>query len=605
MARMRCLKNITCLLGVLCAFLLLAPVQARATIRYEVSLAQPSRHIFHVTMTVSDVHQTLVLQMPAWDALYQIRDFGYHVTDLHAADQASRPLRVERLDKQTWRIQADGVVRIEYATWWNEPGPFGTELTAEHAFLNLAMVLCYVPTRRAEPSQVRYMNMPDDWRIAVELPKAADAGGTAEYAAPSYDALVDAPVEISRFDEIDFRAAGRPIRAIVHGASVDHARLAQQLTSIIEYETSLMGDAPFPEYTFLFHIGRDYGGGGMEHPNSTAISVTNPGGLLNVSAHEFFHLWNVKRIRPQSLEPVDYTKEMVSPSLWFAEGVTNTYAAYTLVRTKLWTKTQFLSDLSEQINEFESRPAHRWQSAEESSRNAWLEKYSVYNQPEYSISYYNKGQLLGVGLDILIRDATNNRASLDDVMRGLNREYAQRGRFYSDSASIREVALEVLRDAGVNGRTEIDSFFERYVAGAEELPLAAWLARAGLNLSSRSQSGASLGFSMQRNSAGEPVVAGLDLQSAAARAGIREGDVVTALDGTETPRNVPRWLRGHQPGDTIRARIRRIDGQSDFTFVLSGLAAHDYSVEEISQPNERQRAILNGLLQGNPAGHVR
>src|SRR5262249_40206657 len=156
------------------------------------------------------------------------------------------------------------------------------------------------------------------------------------------------------------------------------------------------------EYMFVYHVGRNYGGGGMEHSNATAISVSSAAAVLNVSAHEFFHLWNVKRIRPQSLEPVDYTKEMWSPSLWFAEGFTNTYAAYTLVRTGLWSKTQFLADLTEQINDFESRPAHRWMSAEESSRDAWLEKYQLYNQPEYSVSYYNKGQLLGVGLDLVI-----------------------------------------------------------------------------------------------------------------------------------------------------------------------------------------------------------
>ncbi len=244
-----------------------------------------------------------------------------------------------------------------------------------------------------------------------------------------------------------FQAAGHTIRVAIHGDSPDHARMTDMLTRIVEYESRLMGGLPFSEYLFIYHVGRDFGGGGMEHSNCTTIAVGNAGQLANVSAHEFFHLWNVKRIRPQSLEPVDYTREMWTPSLWFAEGFTNTYAAYTLVRSGVWSQGQFFADLTEQVNELQARPARHWQSAEESSLDAWFEKYSLYNEPGYSVSYYNKGQLLGLGLDIAIRDATDNRASLDDVMRKLNQDYAQKGRFYPDSAGIRSEAQEVVREA--------------------------------------------------------------------------------------------------------------------------------------------------------------
>ena len=388
----------------LLAFLAAAP-PARATIRYEISLARPAQHQFHVTMTIPDVRQSVVVQMPAWNTLYQIRDFAYHVAALHAVDAAGKPLRVSRSDKQTWTIQGQGEVRVEYADYWDEAGPFGTQLSNEHAFLNLAMVLCYVPDRRAEESTVHFSDVPQGWRTAVELP----ADGSSAYRAPGYDALVDAPVEIGPLDMFQFQAAGKPIRVAVHGESVDHARITEMLTRIVEYESSLMGGLPFSEYLFVYHIGRDFGGGGMEHSNCTTIAVGSAGQLANVSAHEFFHLWNVKRIRPQSLEPVDYTREMFTPSLWFAEGFTNTYAAYTLVRSGAWNQGQFFADLTEQINELEARPARHWQSAEESSLDAWFEKYPLYNEPGYSVSYYNKGQLLGVGLDILIRDATDNR----------------------------------------------------------------------------------------------------------------------------------------------------------------------------------------------------
>src|SRR5262249_52888416 len=162
-----------------------------------------------------------------------------------------------------------------------------------------------------------------------------------------------------------------------------------------------------------------------EHANSTAIWARSQEGLIALAAHEFFHLWNVKRIRPASLTPVDYTHEQYTRALWFAEGVTNTYGSYTLVRTQLWDKAQFYVDLSQQISELETRPANGWQSAEESSLDAWLEKYPLYNRPQESVSYYAKGQILGFLLDILIRDRTNNERSLDDVMRTMNMDFAK------------------------------------------------------------------------------------------------------------------------------------------------------------------------------------
>jgi predicted metalloprotease with PDZ domain len=530
-------KNLSCFFCLsVCAFVLFAATPAQATIRYDVSLAHPERHQFHVTMTVPVVQGAqgnVTVQMPAWDALYQIRDFGARVTDFRASDAAGNSLPVRRLDKSTWRVEgrietrsggpagseSSAEIRIQYTSFWDEPGPFDTQLDGDHAFINLAMILCYVPERRGEDDLVHFTDVPRDWRTAVELPPDKSAPGDAapsNYDAPNYDALVDAPVEIGEFDQWTFAgggpAAGRTIRVVYHGESVDHDVLTRMLSQIVNYETGMMAGAPFPEYTFFLHVGPNYGGGGMEHANCTAISVDSFAQLANVSAHEFFHLWNVKRIRPQTLEPVDYTREMYTRALWFAEGVTSTYAAYTLVRTGLWSHAQFLADLGKQINELESRPARAWQSAEESSLDTWLDKYSLYNRPEFSISYYNKGQLLGVALDILIRDATDNRASLDDVMRRMNREYAERERFYDDSAGVERAVEEVVREAkpgsapnaipGADPNTEPNAapaggsadfadFFRRYVSGTDEMPFADLLARAGLTLGMLSQSKAS------------------------------------------------------------------------------------------------------------------
>jgi predicted metalloprotease with PDZ domain len=462
---------------------LAAALPARATIRYSVALSRPSEHTFHITMDIPAVEESVMVQMAAWDGLYQIRDFAHHVTAFQAADPTGREFPVTRVDKQSWRVDGSGVVRVQYDAFWDETGPFGTQLDAEHAFLNLAMVLCYVPERIGEETVVQFDSVPQGWRVAVELPIAeeADRARTA-YAAGSFAELADAPVEIGRFEEVRFEAGGRPIRVVLHGDSVNRGRLISTLSAIVNYETSLMREAPFDSYTFFYHVGRRYGGGGMEHSNSTAIAVESDATLANVSAHEFFHLWNVKRIRPQSLEPVDRTAEMFSRTLWFAEGVTNTYASYALVRTGLWSKEEFLDDLGAQISRLETRPARHWQSAEESSLTTWFDKYDLYGRPEVSISYYNKGQLLGLGLDLVIRDATDNRASLDDVMRRLNEQFAHRKRFYPDSQGVRMAAEYIIRQFRSDGAADLSEFFQRYVAGTDELPYAEWLSIAGLGL---------------------------------------------------------------------------------------------------------------------------
>jgi predicted metalloprotease with PDZ domain len=587
-------------IAVLLCLLLLGVAPARATIRYDVSLAHPGQHFFLVTMAIPRVEGSVVVRMPAWNTLYQIRDFAYHVVDLRATDPAGDSFEVRRLDKQTWRVEGQGTIHVAYADYWDEAGPFGTQLDAEHAFLNLAMVLCYVPNRRHEDAVVHFSDVPKGWRIAVELPSAGGAQDAARtsFTAPSYDALVDAPVEIGQFDEMRFETAGRPIRVVIHGDPVDHARLENMLSKIIDYETGMMGDAPFREYMFIYHIGRGFGEGGMEHANSTAIAVPSAAMLPSVTAHEFFHLWNVKRIRPQSLEPVVYAHEMWTPSLWFAEGVTNTYAAYTLVRTGLWSTDQFLADLGNQITELETRPAHLWESAEESSILAWMEKYPHYNQPDFSISYYNKGQLLGLALDITIRDATDNRASLDDVMRLLNNEYAQRGRFYPDSAGIRAAAEEVIRTANPGAKADLSDFFARYVSGTDEVPFADLLSRAGLALQAHGHLAATIGFQAASRSDGGTVVSGLDPVGVAGHAGVLEGDELVAVDGSGVPRNMERWLRRQRPGDVVRLRVRRGDLLRSFGFPLGNAETNAYEVKELPHPGQKQLRIRDGILHG-------
>jgi len=465
------LKAIAFLIG---ALALAAP--AEAVIEYRVSLERPGEHIFQVTMTIPDVSRGVDVQMPAWNALYQVRDFASRVMDVRAVDGAGKRLRVVKRDLHTWHVSGSGTVSISYGTLWDEGGPFAAQLDSSHAFINLAMILFYVPDRRAEETSIEFSGVPDEWESAVALRRGERPHS---FRAAHYDALIDAPVEISRFEQFAFAVEGAQIRVVVHASQWNRAALQDKLRQIVAYQVKLMGEAPFEEFLFIYHFGS--GGGGMEHANSTAIHYASDSNVENITAHEFFHLWNVKRIRPQTLEPADHVRANITRALWFAEGVTSTYASYTLLRAGLRTPREFYDELGGEIAQLERRPASRWKSAEEASLDAWFEDSRLYRQPQFSISYYNKGQILGVLLDILIRDATDNRKGLDDVMRLLNEEYARRGRYYDDSTSIRAAAEKVA------GGSFAD-FFARYVAGVDPLPYEDILGRAGLRFQMQGES---------------------------------------------------------------------------------------------------------------------
>lgn len=571
-----------------------APPDGKDIIRYEVSL-DPEHHLFRVAMSVPRVASEVTIQMPAWNALYQIRDFSSHVRGLEANGQQG-PMPAEKVDKQTWRIHGSGTIEIHYATYWDEPGPFATQLNVEHAFINPAMIFPYVENRRAEPVAALFRDAPLDWNASSASEVGIFQSGRNRVIivnSPTYDAFADGPIELGKFQGFDLPGLSPRVSVVVHGDGWSKRRLEDELKRICESEVKLMDGAPYQHYTFLFHIGRAAAGagGGMEHANSTAISIPSDEFLAGVSAHEFFHLWNVKRIRPASLEPVDFTKEQYTRALWFAEGVTSTYGAYTLERTGIWSRERLYSDLSDQISELEARSANHWQSAEESSLDAWLEKYSLYNSADYSVSYYTKGQVLGVLLDLLIRDRTDNAKSLDDVLRALNADFASQGKFYRDSLDIR---LEAEKVAGGS----FEEFFGNYVALAKPLPYTQTLAMAGLELRMGERKRAVLGFSVERDAGGGLTVRSVEDNSAAALAGLRPGDLLVGWNGGEVPRGLGRWVRDKQPGELVKARIRRDDREQNLEFKLTEEKEVLYQIAEDPKADDKARRIRTGWLRG-------
>lgn len=579
---------------------------------YYLSLAKARQHIVHVRIHLAGTSAERDLQLPVWNALYQVRDFAQDVRVVRAHDAAGRPLPVHKVDKTTWRIQgAESGAEIEYDMYADKPGPYGAQLNLQHCFLNLAEMLMYPVDARDAQMTVTFTDVPDQWRIATTLPSLQPlmpgAGGT--FTARDYDHLVDAPVEMGVFRDTSFEEGGATYRIVVDADPKDYDLdwLKQAIRRIVRVEVAWMQDRPFNEYLFIYHFPRNaVGGGGMEHAFSCAIELSadrlkdDPLGFENVTAHEFFHLWNVKRIRPQGLEPVDYTKENYTDALWWSEGVTSTVADYALLKAGLMTPQQFFGLLSREVRNLQLRPAHLTQSAEESSLETWFDKYPSYRLPDRSVSYYNKGEVLGVLLDLAIRQQTAGRKSLRDVFLWMDAHYAHDSIFFPDTAGVRQ-AVEA-----VTGK-DFGWFFGRYVAGTAELPYNDLLATVGLHLEQRKVPVVDPGFISVRNFDSAPVMVVVNEGSDAERAGLIAGDTILAINGKPFQGDVDDVLAGQKIGDTVRLRVTGARGTRELKFRLGGATQDDYRIAEDSHPSpeqrQRQAAWLASENQPPPGAH--
>ena len=573
----------------------LAP--APEPVAYTISLTSPEQHLVDVQIILAAGTAQRELQLPVWNALYQIRDFAQYVNWVRAKNRAGLPLAVRELDKSRWQISGtEGGAIVEYQIYVDSPGPFNAQLNAHHAFFNLAQILMYPVDGRAAPLTVRFIHLFVGWHIATPL----GTGSGDQFSATNYDRLVDSPVEIGDFQEADFDESGGHFRVIVDAdpADYDLAKIVAALHKIVAASISWMNDHPFDTYMFIYHFPHGPAGGGMEHAYSTAIDVgadaikqsLEP--LTSVTAHEFFHLWNVKRIRPQTLEPIDYTKENYTRALWFSEGVTSTVEGTIRLRAGLLDERRYLYRLGDQITELERRPAHLTQSAEESSLDAWLEGQGYYRRPERSVSYYNKGELLGIMLDLAVREASHGQASLREVLQWMNLNYAQKGRFFNDSEGVREAAESV-------SHADLTSFFTRYVAGTDEIPWDDFFRSVGLGVEEIPNAVADAGFSASRNFDGPMSVSEVTPGSAAERAGLRVGDIIAEFQGKAAGQESREELLGLSPGDTLRLKVRSRRGdERELKWKVGSRQEISYSLIDLDPVTPQQRARRVAWLKG-------
>jgi predicted metalloprotease with PDZ domain len=575
----------------------LAQATPAQPIAYAVDLSSREQHLVDVHIMLPAGPAQRELQLPVWNALYQIRDFSQFVNWIRAKDRSGNPLPVHEFDKSRWQIQgAEGGAIVEYQIYVDLPGPFGAQLNPHHAFFNLAEILMYPVDSRATPLIVRFSHVPEGWHIATPLAVATEG----EFSAANYDRLVDSPVEIGNFAESDFDEAGAHFRVIVDAdpADYDMTKIVPALHKIVLAATTWMNDRPFDAYTFIYHFPRGPAGGGMEHAYSTAIDLNADSmkqsldALTGVTSHELFHLWNVKRIRPQTLEPVDYTKENYTRALWFCEGVTSTAEGIIELRAGLLDEKHYLDQLSEEITELERRPAHLTQSAEASSLDAWLEGNPYYRRPERSISYYNKGELLGVMLDLTVREASHGQASLREVLQWMNANYAKKGRFFNDSEGVREAAEAV-------SHADLTSFFTKYVAGTEEIPWDEFFRSVGLHVEAITKSVPDAGFIASRNFDGPMSVAAVTPDSAAERAGLQVGDTIVELQGKPAGQESRQELAELSAGDTITIKIRsRHSGERELKWKVGSRQEISYEIKDRDQVTTAQRERRIAWLKG-------
>ncbi len=580
-----------------------SPAQTQPT-QYFVSLEDAASHLAHVSIRLREGSGVRTLDMPVWNAIYQVRNFAANIEDVQAQDSSGNPAIVLKTKTSEWEVTAPaGCVVISYTIHLDTPGPFGSSLTADHGFFNWAMVLMYAPALRSQPLSLRLLDAPTQWELRdlhVLGAAAPDKIDQLVGVAKNYDELVDSPAEAGTFQQSSFQQDGATYHVVVDGnpADYDMAKLDEMLERITHAAVDWMDNRPFEEYTFLYHFPHGFGGGGMEHAYGTAIDLNDDRvrdsltPLASVSAHEFFHLWNVKRIRPQSLEPIDYQDENDSRALWFSEGVTSTVGDMLMARARLIQDDEYLRRVAAEITELQSRPAHKWQSVEESSLDTWFEGSPFYRSPQRSISYYNKGEIVGILLDLRIRQLTDGTKSLRDLFHWMNDHYAKQHLYFPDSAGV-EQAAEV-----VSGQS-FDDFFRDYVRGVNEIPYDAFFQFVGLRLIANSSQVSTAGFTVSANLGGQPEVVQVQPNSDAQRVGILAGDRVTSLNGKPIKTSVDDEISQMKPGTTVRLQLENRRGKREVELRLGARTTQWYEFQDLPSVTSEQRAHRAAWIHGD------
>ncbi len=594
---------------------------------YHLRLARPNTHLVEVEIDVARITgSSLDFSIPAWSpGRYAIYDFAKNVQQFEASTAGGESLAWTQPDLYTWRVEArnaGGAVRVRYKVYANDLNGSFSQVDPTHANLNGPSIYMYVVGHKPDPIHLT-VEAPRGWKVVSGFSLSTDQR---EFLAPNYDILADTPVEISPGVIIrTFTDHGKTFRVAIHAFTPESAtegavtesnadpkqlgNLTEAVRNIVHTEMSMMPEPDFPHYTFLLHFAPDLpdGGDGMEHLNSTQIIVRNDlaGGFDEAEedvAHEFFHAWNVKRLRPSALGPFEYERQNPTRSLWFAEGVTQYYSYLNLLRSGIWSRTQFLNRLALEIRTLERDPGHELMSAESSSFHAWFFDRSPQMQEtnfaNTTISYYNKGTILGMLLDLGIRARTDGAKSLDDLMRSMYQKFfeAPLSSYYLPGRGYQEDDILAALNA-VSG-ADFTDFFEHYVRGTAPLPYKEVLAKAGVQLTESVEPGSSptIGALTQQADNGVKIVAVIPGGSAE-RAGLSRDDILINVDELSlATEDLNSRLKMYTPGAEVPFAVQRHFGRLRITVRLDPAPPDHYSIDEVKGATREQLKIREGWL---------
>lgn len=576
-------------------------------ILYRLTPFDPSGHRLRVRMTITrPAPRGQRLSLPAWiPGSYLIRDFARHILTLEASS-GRQSVAVAKLDSHTWQCApCKGPLHIEYTLYAWDLSVRGAHFDESHAFFNGTSAFLQAHGHEHAPCLLELQAPPGirGWKAYTSLPpaprRAMPANGFGHYLAPNYDALIDHPVEMGQPASVRFKAHGAEHEMVFTGVApnLDLARIARDTRRICAaqmelFEPQAPHDAPFLDsasrYVFMTMVTED-GYGGLEHRASTALMTsrrslptTGQSGMtpeyqefLGLVSHEYFHTWNVKRIKPAVFAPYDLSRENYTRLLWVFEGFTAYYDDLMLLRAGLISEETYFRTLARTISNVHAGAGRLKQSVAESSFDAWTRFYKQdENAANAIVSYYTKGSLVALGLDLLIRKESQGKRSLDDVMRLLWQRYGKR--FYQGrQQGIEEAAMPALIKQATG--VETGDFIERYAYGCEDPPLAELLAEQGITLSWKAGQNTPSLDARTRTQHGATTLASVAQDGAAHRAGLSAGDTLVALDGLRisSDDSLKRLLAAYQPGDTVTLHAFRRDELRSYALTLSAPATSE------------------------------
>jgi len=538
-------------------------MQAQVKIGFEISFIEPQAHYAEVEMNISGLTKDYIdLKMPVWaPGSYLVREFARNVEGF-SATAGGKPAKFEKVRKNTWRVHSSKAsdVKVKYRLYAFEVSVRTSFIDDTHAFLSSTGVFMYPDGMLNAPSTVRII--PFKGWSAVSTGLEPVAGQAFTYHSPNFDILFDSPIEVGNQDIFDFTASGvKHTVAMYGGGNYDKERLKVDMAKVVEQATAIYGENPNKHYTFIVHNFAT-GGGGLEHLNSTVLGASRDGytdpktynGFLDLVAHEYYHLWNVKRLRPVALGPFDYDNESYTTSLWVAEGFTSYYENKIMLRAGFNSRETFVQNLANAVAGVSNTPGAKVQSVAEASYDAWIKAYRPNeNSNNTSISYYSKGEVVGLLMDLEIANATAGKKSLDDVMLAMYNEYYKKlGRGYTDA----EFKSMVEKISGIS----FTPFWDTYVNGTAPIDYQKSFGYAGIQVKDENEGNSSpyIGVASKKIE-GRIFITAVSRNSAAWIGGLNVNDEVISVDGVPVEVSLERMpvIAAKKVGDVLNVQVGR------------------------------------------------